>query len=441
MTISVEAEQSVLGSLLLDNSALDRISWIKPEHFSQQGHRTIFVAIKNLITAGESADVITVHEALTDPALIGGLPYLNDLNINTPSAANIQHYANILLDKALRRALISETGKIAEMAVHSTKTPASQLLDHAQAAICRLAETRVEKEPVKASVAMVSHIDVMNDRTERKVFGIPTGFEDIDDLLSGGMNRGNMVIIGARPSMGKTALALNISTNQARDYSVLFLSQEMSTGELLDRVPAALGGIPLGNIVRGDLQEDQWSRYTSALAKLNDLNLYIDDQGGLTLLDVRAKARAVKRKHGLDIMVVDYLQLMSGDGDNRNQQIEEISRGLKALAKELNIVVIALSQLSRNAANKSRPQLSDLRDSGAIEQDADIVIFIHREEVDRPETHMRGFADVFIAKNRQGRIDDVLLRYAGDYTRFESTSQNRPQPPKTARKRGLAEHL
>lgn len=441
MTVSVEAEQSVLGSLLIDNGALDRVPGLKPDHFSRQDHRTIFVAITKLISLGESADVITTHEALQYPQKVGGLPYLNDLYRNTPSAANIQHYATILEDKALRRSLIAETGKIAETAAHSSKTPASQLLDQAQAVISRLSETRIEKEPVKASEAMISHIEIMNDRSERKISAIPTGFEDIDDLLNGGMNRGNLVIIGARPSMGKTALSLNISMDQARNYSVLFLSQEMATGELLDRATASLGSVPLGNVIRGEMTEQNWGNYTAGIGKLNDLNLYVDDQGGLTLLDVRSKARAVKRKHGLDVLIVDYLQLMSGAGENRNQQIEEISRGLKALAKELNIVVIAISQLSRNAANKSRPQLSDLRDSGAIEQDADIVIFLYRDEVDNPNTHMRGFADIFIAKNRQGRIDDVLLEYEGQYTRFSTTRRNKPSAPIQKHRKGLAAEL
>jgi replicative DNA helicase len=306
------------------------------------------------------------------------------------------------------------------------RRPARELLDAAQSALSTLAESRTAREPIPVRDAMAAHIDVIDGRVDRKYTGIATGFRDIDTLLTGGPNRGALVILGARPSMGKTALALNIATNVAQDYSVLFLSQEMMNGELLDRTLASLGRIPLGSVIRGDMTPADWSNFTAANVQLGALNLHLDDQPALSLLDVRSKARQTKRKYGLDMVVIDYLQLMSGEGTNRNQQIEEISRGLKAMAKELDIVVLVLSQLSRNAANKSRPQLSDLRDSGAIEQDADIVLFVHRDEVDNPQSHLRGFADVFIAKNRQGRIDDVLLRYEGQFTQFADHNGSRP---------------
>jgi replicative DNA helicase len=347
-------------------------------------------------------------------------------------------------DRALRRGLLAATDSMAAMAVNPGGRSAGEVLDAAQSALSALAETRVVREPIRASDAMIAHIDVLDGRAERKYSGIATGFSDIDALLTGGPNRGALVILGARPSMGKTALALNIACNVARDYSVLFLSQEMQNGELLDRCLASLGRIPLSSVITGDMSNEEWSGFTVANMKLQNLNLHLDDQPALTLLDVRGKARLTKRKHGLDLVVVDYLQLMSGEGTNRNQQIEEISRGLKALAKELNIVVLALSQLSRNAANKARPQLSDLRDSGAIEQDADIVMFVHRDEVDNPQTHMRGYADLFIAKNRQGRIDDVMLEYEGQFTQFVSSRRERPEAPKAkpnSYKNGLAAHL
>lgn len=437
---SIEAEQSVLGALLLDNDAVDRIGDLRIEHFYRGEHRTIFAEIRAQITAGKTCDVISVFDVLRD-RIADCLPYLNALTQNTPSAANIARYAGIVRDRALRRGLIAETSKMTELAFNPGGRTAAEVLDVAQSALSALAETRTTKEPVRASEAMVAHIDVLDGRMERKFSGIPTGFAQIDELLTGGPNRGALVILGARPSMGKTALSLNIALHAARDYGVLFLSQEMQTGELLDRALATLGRISLGSIIRGDMEQDDWANFTSATAKLNEMNLHLDDQPALTLLDVRSKARLIKRKHGLDLLVVDYLQLMSGDGDNRNQQIEEISRGLKALAKELNIVVIALSQLSRNAAGQQRPKLSDLRDSGAIEQDADIVMFVHRDEVDNPSTHMRGLADVFIAKNRQGRIDDVLLAYEGMYTMFSDYRGQRPAPQQKEYKRGLARDL
>jgi replicative DNA helicase len=424
---SIEAEQSVLGALLLDNGAVDRMGNLRADHFFRADHRTIFSEIIRQITAGHACDVVSVGVAIGN-GVADCMTYLNSLAQNTPSAANIVRYADTVRDRALRRGLIAEISKISDVAFNPSCKSAAEVLDMAQGAIAALAETRTLREPVHAGHAMIAHVDVLDNRMNRKVSGIPTGFHDIDELLTGGPNRGALVILGARPSMGKTALSLNIALNVARDHGVLFLSQEMQNGELLDRAIASLGRISLGSIIRGDMEPEDWSNFTAATSKINAMNLHLDDQPALTLLDVRSKSMTVKRKHGLDMVVVDYLQLMSGDGDSRNQQIEEISRGLKAMAKELNIVVLALSQLSRNAAGMSRPKLSDLRDSGAIEQDADIVIFVHRDEVDNPGTHLKGLADVFIAKNRQGRIDDVTLAYEGMYTTFKDFRGQRPEP-------------
>lgn len=437
-----EAEQSVLGALLLDNNSIDRIGDLRIDQFYVGEHRTIFSEIKRQIVAGHACDVITVGIALADK-MTDAMQYLNQIAQNTPSAANIVRYVGLVRDTALRRAMIAETSRIAEMAVNPNGKTAVQVLDAAQSAIATLAETRSTRDPIKASDAMLAHVDVLEGRVERKITGLKTGFTQLDEICTGGFNRGALVILGARPSMGKTAFSLNMAANMALDYSVLFLSQEMTNGELLDRMNAQLGRISLSSIITGDMSDDDWTRFSAANSKLQTMNLHIDDQPALTILDVRSKAQMVKRKHGLDVLVVDYLQLMSGDGDSRNQQIEEISRGLKALAKELSIVVIALSQLSRNAANQARPKLSDLRDSGAIEQDADIVMFIHRDEVDNPQSHMRGIADVFVAKNRQGRIDDVMLNYEGMYTLFSDFHGQRPAAKIETRdyKKGLARNL
>lgn len=437
---STEAEQSVLGALLLDNDAVDRMGDVRIEHFYRGDHRAIFSEIKRQISSGKRCDVISVGIALGD-SVVDGMAYLNAITQNTPSAANIGRYAEIVRDRALRRGLIAETSRLADLAFNPGGKTAGEVLDVAQGAISALAETRALREPVRASEAMIAHVDVLEKRTEGKLTGIPTGLTGIDALLNGGPNRGNLVILGARPSMGKTALALNIAQNVSRDYGALVLSQEMGVGELLDRAIASLGRVSLSSVLSGQMDNEDWNGFTAGTAKLNELNLHLDEQPALTLLDVRSKARLIKRKHGLDFLVIDYLQLMSGEGQNRNSQLEEISRGLKALAKELNIVVLALSQLSRNAANMSRPKLSDLRDSGAIEQDADIVIFLHRDEVDNPSTHLRGVADVFIAKNRQGRIDDVTLAYEGMYTSFSDFNGQRPAPQQKEYKRGLASHL
>ena len=437
---AIAAEQSVIGALLRDNSAIDRMGDLRATHFFRQDHRVIFAEVIRQIAAGKQCDVISAGTMLGQ-AVPEVMAYLNSIQQATPSAANIGRYADLVRESALMRGLLAATAETSEMVFSPSGRTAGELLDAAQTALAALGETRAVREPIRASDAMAAHLDVLDGRVEHKHSGIPTGFADIDALLTGGPNRGALVILGARPSMGKTALALNIATNVAREYSVLFLSQEMQNGELLDRALASLGRIPLGAVIRGDMTPAEWDGFTAANTQLQDLNLHLDDQPALSLLDVRSKARLTKRKHGLDMVVVDYLQLMSGEGSNRNQQIEEISRGLKALAKELNIVVLALSQLSRNAANKSRPQLSDLRDSGAIEQDADIVMFVHRDEVDNPQTHLRGCADVFIAKNRQGRIDDVLLSYEGQYTQFSTSTRPRPSAPAPSYRKGLAAEL
>lgn len=438
---AVEAEQSVIGALLRDNNAVDRMGPLTPAQFYRQDHREIFTEVMRQLAAGKGCDVISVGLAL--PNVSDAMAYLNEIAQATPSAANIGRYADMVRDRALRRGLLAATSEMSDLAFNPGSRTALEVLNVAQASLSALAETRTVRDPIRASEAMLTHIDVIDGRVEGKFSGIPTGFEDIDAILNGGPNRGALVIIGARPSMGKTAFALNVATYAAHDHSVLFCSQEMQNGELLDRTLAALGRIPLSNVLNAQMSPSEWNGFTAASGKLNAMNLYLDEQPALTLMDVRGKARLIKRKHGLDVLIVDYLQLMAGEGLNRNQQIEEISRGLKALAKELNIVVYALSQLSRNAANKSRPQLSDLRDSGAIEQDADIVAFVHREEVDNPTSGARGFADIFIAKNRQGRIDDVLMEYEGMYTQFCTTRRPRPAQETERRdfRKGLAAAL
>lgn len=422
---STEAEQSVLGALLIDNNAIDRIGDLRVEYFYVGDHRAIFSEIVKLITAGNIADVITVFESLNG-RITDSLSYLNSLAQNTPSSASISRYAEIVRDRALKRALIAEADSFVEAAKDRTKT-AIEVLDYAQSAIGRIAETRVKNEPIRASDAMIAYADILNDRVEKKVNGISTGFSILDRQLNGGLRRGNLMILGARPSVGKTALALNIASFMADDYGVLFLSQEMSKDDLLDRAISFNGKIYLGNVINGEMSDDEWGRFTHASIKIKDKNLILDDDAALTLLDVRMKAMITKRKHGLDVLVLDYLQLMSGDlKEKRNSQLEFITRGLKALAKELNIAIISLSQLNRNAATRARPFLSDLRDSGAIEQDADIVCFLHREEVDNPDTDMRGLADLIVAKNRQGAIGDILLEYQGQYTLFSDTDKQRP---------------
>lgn len=436
MLSAVEAEQSVIGALLRDNDAIDNMGALMPQQFYRDDHRVIFGEVLRQIKGQQRCDVVTVGLALAGmPDIMG---YLNAIAQSVPSAVNIDRYAELVRDRALRRALLSTFGDMAELVNTSSPRPAIELLDQAQGMLAALAESRVKGEPLKASEAMLTYIGKFDQRMDGIGAGMPLGFDDLDELLTGGPRNGALVIVAGRPSMGKTALAMNIATRVADTDPVLILSQEMQNDDLLDREIAQIGRIPLGNVIKGTLSDEEWVRFGHANAKLATLQLYLDDTPALTLMQVRSKARIIKRKHGLKLLVIDYLQLMSGDGDpkkNRNTQVEEISRGLKALAKELGIVIIALSQLNRNGANKSRPQLSDLRDSGAIEQDADIVIFVHREEVDNPQTHMKGFADVFVAKNRQGRVDDALLEYQGSYTLFVNTKRQRPSEAAPTKKR------
>lgn len=440
----IEAEQAVIGALLQDNTALYSLPDLKPEHFFLDDHRIIFSEIVKMIREGKSADPITVSESFDKRGVdCGGFQYLGELSANTASVRSAPTYAAIVMDDALRRTLADITSQLAEVTSSDKTTPATDILEKIQASVMGLSAGKTSKEPALARNAMVNHIDVMSARTEGDTKAIPIGFGQIDYMLNGGINRGNMIVIGARPSMGKTAFSLNIASHIAKTKKTLFLSQEMGTDQLLDRLSASLGKVDLSAILQGTLSPEQWQGFTSACAEIESLNLFIDEQGGLTINDVRMKARRVKQQYGLDLLVVDYLQLMSGPGKNRNEQIEEISRGLKNLAKELDIAVIVLSQLNREVDKRPgrRPVLSDLRDSGSIEQDADIIIFIHRDEVSNPESIQKGFADVLISKNRQGRIGDVTMKYRGEYTLFESTNERPPREERQYKKKGLAEHL
>jgi replicative DNA helicase len=448
---SVEAEQYVLGALMLDNDAIDRMGDLRAEHFYRGDHRAIFAEIIALIAQGGGADVFTVFErlqAMDKAADVGGLAYLNELASNTPSSANMARYAGIVRDRFQKRGLLAVASEIQDSVIVSRDT-AEQLIDHAATKIDGLAEKIVKREPRLIAHGLAEHIDTVEKRSHGTERRIPTGYIDLDRRLNGGFRPGWVVILAGRPGMGKTALSLNVSHNVARDHAVLFLSMEMPESELQDRSLASLGHIPLSEVMTPPPEarrenEEFWDRITAATMKIKDLNLYIDDQGGLRLLDVRTKARAVKRKSGLDLIVLDYLQLMEGDGENANVRIQTISRGLKALAKEMGVAILVLSQLNRKVEEGGArlPKLSDLRDSGSIEQDADAVLFVHREEISNPEcgSEWHGFAQIRIAKFRHGATGDVGLTYIGEQVRFENRAGTFPtqqsEPPK--RKRGFA---
>lgn len=440
---SLETEQSVIACLLIDNNAVDRIGDLRVEHFFLSDHARIFEEIMHQIAAGKRTDLISVMVALGDKVADCG-PYLNQIIHAMPSSANVARYAAIVRDKAIKRALVA-LGK--DIATEAMSSPAESmaLLDSAGARLEKLAEARVSSDPVRASDEMAAHMEELQNRLEGGSKAIPTGFADIDRRLSGGIRRGDLIVLAARPAMGKTAFALNIACNVSRDYSALILSMEMPRSQLHDRNIANLGRIPLHELLEPATMTNQsWSGLTVASTKIGDLNLYLDDQGGLRLIDVRMKARAVKRKHGLDLLVIDYLQLMEGDGDNRNAQIEGITRGLKALAKELEIGIILLSQLNRKVEERTnkRPLMSDLRDSGSIEQDADSVIFLYRDEVYNPDSYDKGVCEAIYAKVRQGAPGTVGLTFIAEQTRFEDIARWAPRPQEEKKRgRGLAAAL
>jgi replicative DNA helicase len=442
---SLEAEQSVLGALLRDNDAVDRLGDLRAEHFYLSDHAAIFRECMRQIIAGKSCDVISMMVALDGKIAEAG-SYLNSITQATPSAANVGRYASIVRDKAVKRALINFGREVADAAANSPEESAA-MLDQASSQLEQLAEARMRAEPVLARADLPKHIAELEQRAEGGVKAISTGYPDVDKKLNGGLRRGELVVLAARPKMGKTGFALNVACNVAADHSVLVLSMEMPRMQLHDRNIASLGRIPLPHLLQPSMMTDEdWGNLTHAIAKIEGMNLFLDDQGGLRLLDVRMKAKGTKRRHGLDLLVIDYLQLMEGDGDNRNAQIEGITRGLKALAKELDIGIILLSQLNRKLEERpnKRPMPADLRDSGAIEQDADAVIFLYRDEVYNPDSQDIGLCEVDVALCRQGAPGRVALAYIGEQTRFESLAHGwmpkKPEAP-ARRPRGLAAHL
>lgn len=424
-THSTQAEQSVLGALLLDNSAIDRLGQLRADDFYVADHRTIFTALARLIMAGKPVDVITAFEALAASGkadAVGGLPYLNALAQNTPSAANVQRYAEIVRSHADRRALLAALDTASTALTGGGDL--ADTIEKAQAAMMALTERRQVREPRSIGEILTTTVDQIDERYHAKDAprGVHTGLRDLDKRLNG-MRPGELYILAGRPGMGKTALALQIGCNVTQDEqsggTVLFLSQEMEAPELGERALALAGGVPFEHIQTGMMAEDDWPRMTEGLGRLYKAPLLIDDSPALTLRDVRSKALSVKRKHGLALVVIDYLQLMRGAGENRSQEVGAISRGLKALAKELKVPFLVLSQLSRKCEERpdKRPWLSDLRESGDIEADADCVIFVFRpaeyDETFQPAELM----EAIVAKKRNGRRGTVPLAYEGDFMR------------------------
>lgn len=438
---SVEAEQAVIGGLLRHNAAIDRLGDLKDEHFYRHDHRLIFGQIYRLVAANKAADVITVFDALRRSGKVddtGGMEYLHTLSQSMPTAANIRHHAEIVLDRARRRAIITVADELAANAYTSPLT-ALDLVNEAQEKLEKLDRATSDQEPERAIESMTSFIENLDHEYNGESSpAIALGLTDLDAALNGGPRRGNLVVIAGRPKMGKTTLALNAANNVAgRGAPAAVLSMEMGKAELHARNVSSIGKIHMEHIADPKkLTDDDWRHITEATIRITDMPLYLDDQGGLSLMQVRSKAHQIKRKAGgLDLLVIDYLQLMTAPGDNRNAQIESITRGLKALAKELDCVIILLSQLNRELEKRpnKRPLPSDLRDSGSIEQDCDIAIFLYRDEVYNENTTEEGIAEANIGLYRQGQARCVRLAYVGHYMRFENLALNwHPPPPRAA---------
>jgi len=434
---SIDAEQSVLGGLLLDNAAADKVGDIlAADDFYNDAHRLLFNAIVGLIADNKPADVITVGEALGSLKkldYIGGLAYLSALVENVPTAANIRRYAEIVRERAILRRLAAAGGEIADAAYNPLGRSVREILDHAETKVFEIAEHGArgqqgfqELRPLLTQV--VERIEFLYNRDNPSdVTGVPTGFTDLDRMTSG-LQEGDLTVIAGRPSMGKTALALNIAEHIALSSKlpVAVFSMEMSATQLVMRLIGSVGRLDQHKVRIGRLTTEDWERLSGALGRLSDAAIHIDETPALNALELRARARRLSRQYGgkLGAIVVDYLQLMESvsEGENRATEISEISRSLKALAKELKVPVLALSQLNRSLEQRpnKRPQMSDLRESGAIEQDADLILFIYRDEVYNQDTQDKGVAEIIIGKQRNGPIGFVRLAFLGEHTRFEN---------------------
>ncbi|GGY19795.1 replicative DNA helicase [Pseudoduganella dura] len=437
---SIEAEQSVIGGLLRDNAAWDRIAdFMHAEDFYRYDHRIIFEQMVRLINAGKPADVITVFEALTmlgKADEVGGLQYLNAMAQNTPSAANIRRYAEIVRDRGVLRKLITVADEISGTAFSPQGKEVKQMLDEAESKIFAIAEQGARGSQGWTAVQplltqVVERIDELYSRDSgSEITGVPTGFADLDKMTSG-LQAGDLVIVAGRPSMGKTAFSVNIGENVAIEAGlpVAVFSMEMGGAQLAMRMLGSVGQLDQHRLRTGKLNDEDWPRLTHAIQKMNEAQLYIDETPALNPIEMRARARRLARQCGkLGLIIVDYLQLMTGSqpGDNRAAEISEISRSLKGLAKELHCPVIALSQLNRSLEQRpnKRPVMSDLRESGAIEQDADVIIFLYRDEVYNPDSPDKGTAEIIIGKQRNGPIGAIRLTWMGMYTKFGNYTGN-----------------
>jgi len=430
---SIEAEQSLIGGLMQDNEAWDKVADLIVAHdFYRKDHRLIFTAIADLAEDGHPCDVVTVSEHLGNRSELedaGGLEYLATLTNETPGAANVRAYAKILRERSVLRSLISAGNEISGSAYMNDGRTATELVDEAERLVFEIAEKGSRGKAGFRSLKQilpdaVDRIDLLH-QSGGDITGIPSGFNEFDKLTAG-LQPGDLIIIAGRPSMGKTTLAINIAENAAIGARVptAVFSMEMPSQQLAFRMISSLGRVDQTHLRTGKFPDEDWSRINTAVQLMSDAPIYIDDSPGLSPTEIRARARRLKRESNLGLIVIDYLQLMQvhGNTENRATEISEISRSLKSLAKELSVPVIALSQLNRSVEQRQdkRPVMSDLRESGAIEQDADLIIFIYREEVYKPDTPRKGIADISIAKQRNGPIGEFPLTFVGRFTKFEN---------------------
>jgi replicative DNA helicase len=432
---SVQAEQALLGGLMLDRTAWDRAAdQVTEGDFYRPDHRLIFSSIRELSERSQPCDAVTLSEYLESRGELveaGGLGYLGSLVKDTPSAANVSHYAKIIRDRAQLRELIRAGNEIAASAYHTEGRPIHELVDEAERAVFEIGESgrRRGSGIVRLREVLgdtVDRIDMLHQNQDA-VTGLETGFSKFDEYTAG-LQEGDLIIIAGRPSMGKTSLALNIAENAALDvgkkHAVAIFSMEMSIEQLAFRMVSSLGRVNQSHLRTGRFADEDWPRINGAIQMMSDAPIFIDDTPAMSPTEIRARARRLDREHGLSLIVVDYLQLMqvAGTTENRATEISEISRSLKALARELSVPIIALSQLNRSVEQRQdkKPVMSDLRESGAIEQDADLIVFIYREEVYDHDTPRKGIADIHIAKQRNGPTGEFPLTFLGQFTKFEN---------------------
>jgi replicative DNA helicase len=447
MNHEIQAEFSVIGALLLDNNAIDRIQDLLPDHFYNHDNRTFFIEICRQIAAGNRVDVITVFDELKTK-ITDCLQQLNSIANSVGSSANIQRYAEIITDKAIKRALVAISNEVNDIVATGQKS--GVCVDLVASKVEALAQRKTSTEPKRLNDLLTGYVGTMEDRESGKIKPIETGFVDLDEKLGGGIDRGTLTVVAGRPAMGKTAFGLGVARNISHEQSSLFLSMEMVKEQVIDRNIAAIGKIPLSWLrvptSHSPTDQQNWNNLTAAFAKAQDLNLFIDDQTSLNMLSIRNKSRQVKRKHGLDCLVIDQLSFITGAQSEKSYEAAgEYTRGLVQLAKELNIAVVLLCQLNRELEKRpnKRPMMSDLAVSGSIEQDASTIIFLYRDEVYNQDSQDKGVCEVIIGKQRQGAPGMAGLAYIGDQTRFEDLQRGwQPSQPKTYPKRGsLADGL